>query len=94
MNSYKSCLKGPVLSIMLHAPEFGLHRSEASIVQRRVKHNGQYWVFKFGALKKTFQYYIPENFLHFQLVFTKKKKQITRSLEYSFGHKYNNLLVN
>ena len=25
---------------------FGLHRSEASIVQWLVKYNGQYWVFK------------------------------------------------
>ena len=34
-----------VSAILFHAPFYccGLHRSEASIVQRRVKHNGQYW---------------------------------------------------
>ena len=60
---HKVAIQGPLLSIMLHAPLllFGLHRSEASIVQRRVKHNGQYWVFNiyvsvciFTHLKQSF----------------------------------------
>ena len=48
--------KGLVLSIMLHAPLllFHLHGSEASIVQRRLKHNGQYWVFEFWLANEPF----------------------------------------
>ena len=37
-------LKNPVLSIAHLCYCLGLHRSEASIVRKCVKHNGQYWV--------------------------------------------------
>ena len=35
---------------------FGLHRSDASIVQRRVKRHGQYWVFNNWLDKKNVNY--------------------------------------